>query len=286
MRLIKTVASSALSLWLSIGLAPPAQAQSFFQKLFGLDSQAPLGTRPRQPAIPAHKFYRRAPLPSQPAEAARDADIGPPDEGGPYRILCVRTCDGFYFPIRDGAWHRNFAPDLKFCNASCSSEGKLYYHPVNGGSIDTMVDLEGTPYSAAPHAFAYRKALAKGCSCRAAPWAKEELARHEQYRVREASQDLAGSSVGASPGAEFEKPPSQAADASADAGPVISNTVREDAAVSVVMPEQLDAERALLRRRPKLRVQGAQSLASGFKIGAGFDLFGGKPKYVRPGNRR
>lgn len=172
-------------------LTPAAEAQSVFQKLFGFGGQttpaaAPVALpRPRQILLP-RRFHRDAPeRQSQRKEEAQE-DIGPPDSGGPYKTICVRTCDGFYFPIRHGAHHKNFASDVQSCTNACGAEARLFYYSLNGPEgADGMLDLSGRSYAGLQHAFAYRKKLVQGCTCKPAPWSAEEVARHQSYAAKE-----------------------------------------------------------------------------------------------------
>lgn len=144
--------------------------------------------RPQARHIPAYRFRPRAAprhAPRQDAAEDDDAIIGPPDSGGPYRTMCVRACDGFYFPLRHNARRRNFAQDARSCRAACGDEAKLFYYPVHAGSVQTMVDLAGRPYKDLPVAFGYRKALVDGCTCKPAPWTYQEAARHRSYAEEE-----------------------------------------------------------------------------------------------------
>jgi hypothetical protein len=88
---------------------------------------------------------------------------------GTYRTLCVRLCDGFYFPISFATSEGGLARDAEQCWASCGVEARLFYHPNPGGSVETMLDLTGRAYSALPTAFKYRKTLVAGCLCRPQP---------------------------------------------------------------------------------------------------------------------
>ncbi len=184
MRFESVVVTAGLGLCMVVASATPTPAQTLFQSLFGLGNDAqrlPHVMRPQGGTyLPTHRFVPRrshrsqAPVPS--AFDQPDEEIGPPDSGGPYRTMCVRTCDGFYFPIRHDAQQRNFAPDLNSCRSSCGGEAKLFYFPENGGSVDTMVDLGGHKYAELAHDFAYRKKLMEGCTCKAAPWSAEAAA--------------------------------------------------------------------------------------------------------------
>lgn len=195
LRLRHALLSSAISLSCSIGLAPPAHAQSFFQKLFGFGgaggAPAPSAAMPQRP-LPAYRFQYRSQrrYQSRPVDDTED-DIGPPDSGGPYRTMCVRACDGFYFPLRHSARRRNFAADIKSCRAACGEEARLYYYSEQGGSPDSMTDLAGRAYKDMPNAFAYRKALVSGCTCKPAPWSYEEVSRHRSYAKAAAEEERA-----------------------------------------------------------------------------------------------
>jgi hypothetical protein len=85
---------------------------------------------------------------------------------GTYRTLCVRTCDGYYFPISFSTTQSNFAADEATCQAQCpGTEVALYVHHSPGEESDAMVSLAGEPYSALPAAFRYRETYDKSCSC-------------------------------------------------------------------------------------------------------------------------
>jgi hypothetical protein len=113
--------------------------------------------------------------PSYPGAAADAAS----DLGGGYRTLCVRLCDGFYFPISFSTPLRGLTRDAEQCSARCGEAGRLFYHPNPGGSVDSMTDLAGRAYTSLPTAFSYRKRLLAGCSCQpalAAPAASDASA--------------------------------------------------------------------------------------------------------------
>jgi hypothetical protein len=95
-----------------------------------------------------------------------DAAGGASSATGSYRTLCVRLCDGFYFPISFATPEAGLARDAEQCRASCGAEARLFYHLNPGGSVETMLDLTGRAYSALPNAFKYRKTLISGCHCR------------------------------------------------------------------------------------------------------------------------
>lgn len=92
--------------------------------------------------------------------------------GGTVRTLCVRTCDGFYFPVSFSTTKDRFSKDAAACQSMCpGAEAKLYYHSIPDEEPEQMVDLTGTRYMSTPTAFQYRVNGARstpGCTCQAA----------------------------------------------------------------------------------------------------------------------
>ncbi len=86
---------------------------------------------------------------------------------GAYRTLCVRTCDGYYFPISYSASQAKFLEDEKTCQRQCpAAEVALYSHRNPGEDVNQAMSMTGQPYTALPTAFAYRKEYNSSCSCR------------------------------------------------------------------------------------------------------------------------
>lgn len=85
-----------------------------------------------------------------------------------YRTMCVRTCDGYFFPISFAAGPSTFARDEAVCAALCpASPTKLFAYPT--GQDDgpmTMIALDGTPYTDLQTAFDFRDGPRKpDCTC-------------------------------------------------------------------------------------------------------------------------
>ncbi len=100
--------------------------------------------------------------------------IYPGDDGGlqgvgTYRTLCVRTCDGYYFPISYATSSTTFARDEQACQQMCPGVNvQLYSHRVPDEEPEDMVSMIGEPYAALPTAFAYRDpdfVGPKDCAC-------------------------------------------------------------------------------------------------------------------------
>jgi hypothetical protein len=89
--------------------------------------------------------------------------------GNTYRTLCVRTCDGFFFPISFATIPGRFGEDELTCRRLCpAAETMLFAHRNPGEEVDQAVSVNGTPYTQLPNAFKYRTAYNSSCSCRAA----------------------------------------------------------------------------------------------------------------------
>jgi hypothetical protein len=87
---------------------------------------------------------------------------------GTYRTLCVRTCDGYYFPISYSTVPSKFADDEQLCRRLCpATEVTLYTHRNPGEDVNRAVSISGQPYTSLPTAFSYRKTYNPACSCRA-----------------------------------------------------------------------------------------------------------------------
>ena len=87
--------------------------------------------------------------------------------GGTFRTVCVRTCDGYYFPISYSVSSDHFRDDEQTCQRMCpAAEVSLYTYHNPGEEMAQAVSLNGRLYTEMPTAFQYRKAYNPACSCR------------------------------------------------------------------------------------------------------------------------
>jgi hypothetical protein len=92
-----------------------------------------------------------------------------PYQSSTFRTVCVRTCDGYFFPISYSTSPSRFAEDEQACQRMCpAAEVQLYTYRNPGEEIAQAVSLSGRAYSELPTAFTYRKEVNKACSCRRA----------------------------------------------------------------------------------------------------------------------
>lgn len=103
-----------------------------------------------------------------------------------YRTVCVRMCDGFYFPISYATTTDRFDEDETKCRSTCGTSARLYFYPNDGGEPEDMRDRSGRRYMNLETAFLYRTKYDAACTCQPQPWSDKAKARHELYALYEA----------------------------------------------------------------------------------------------------
>jgi hypothetical protein len=96
---------------------------------------------------------------------AEDQDDTEEKSLGGRRTVCVRTCDGYFFPLSNSPKGRE--TDDVMCRALCPGADTAAY-TMSGGddSLDHAVSLKGKPYSQLPNAFKFRTSFDPSCSCK------------------------------------------------------------------------------------------------------------------------
>jgi hypothetical protein len=98
----------------------PSGGGNFFERLFGPATTAPNSNIPELPQVA---------------------------NSGSYRALCVRTCDGYYFPLSSSASSR-FGEDEKTCQRLCpAAETALYTQRSQGEDVSQAVSSAATSWS-------------------------------------------------------------------------------------------------------------------------------------------
>lgn len=88
-----------------------------------------------------------------------------------YRTVCVRLCDGYYFPVSFSTLPNHFGRDKNVCQSKCAAPTELYFHQNPGGAVEQMVSqATQQPYTALRTAFRYRKEYVQGCSCKSSEY--------------------------------------------------------------------------------------------------------------------
>ncbi|WP_246695025.1 DUF2865 domain-containing protein [Methylobacterium sp. WL6] len=120
------------------------------------------------------------------ADTARvDPATGEAYARGGAQVICVRTCDGAYFPMRNLPEGRNGADEM--CQALCpGTEAAAYSMPYGDEALKSAATVKGgKAYVSLANAFKFRKTFVPNCSCKPADrtWA-QSLVKAESMLVR------------------------------------------------------------------------------------------------------
>jgi len=96
-----------------------------------------------------------------------------------YRTMCVRRCDGYYFPMSFSTLPSQFETDAAQCRDKCAAPTALFVYRNPGENVEDMVSLDGVPYSDIDNAWLYRKKFIEGCSCDAEKYSLEKIAESQ-----------------------------------------------------------------------------------------------------------
>lgn len=256
--MLHAIAGLVIALLFTVGSIGPAYAQSFFETLFG-GPKAPnsrAGDRAPSRLLPPgaaptginsaapYSVRQMVPRNRSDGDDDRSPSFSAADSSRSFRTVCVRMCDGFYWPVSFAAPRSRFYRDANACSSSCTSEAKLFHFPSKGAQIDDAVDLSGRVYSRLPTAFRYRKALVKGCACKADPWSEIEKDRHRNYAMKaETGKDDA---ISSNKSAEYPVPPPSGSQ---------ENVVVSDAKVDDPLPSRSETvpkgQVAIVTTKPK-----------------------------------
>ena len=88
-----------------------------------------------------------------------------------YRTLCVRLCDGYYFPVSFSTLPNHFQRDCRRCASPVrrARRALLPPKPRRSGRAGDFRRLPA-PYTSLKSAFRYRKEYVQGCSCKQAEY--------------------------------------------------------------------------------------------------------------------
>ena len=159
----------------------------------------------------------------QEAEPSDDLSISRSiNPNAPYRTVCVRLCDGFFYPISYSTYPNRFSQDVTQCQQNCAAPAELYVYRNPGGEIEQAISLSGSPYKDLPVAFKYRKSYTTGCSCKEAEYNPTEIEqankKAEATPPAKAGGKLTTKKV-AAPAPQAAAPPAQATPGAQGAAP-------------------------------------------------------------------
>lgn len=132
----------------------PRQEPNLLERLFGARPSTPQQNTtssavvdPRFPSIPDGEVIE-----SKPALGGRMA-------------VCVRTCDGYFFPINfEGINQRDDYDQV--CKSLCPAAETRVFFKSGAGDIDRAAARDGSPYTSQPYAMKYRESRDATCTCK------------------------------------------------------------------------------------------------------------------------
>ena len=138
---------------------------------------------PHRQAQPRDSFHRRRA--NHKTDAVRSESVRHQstrlDDSATYRTMCVRLCDGYFWPVSFTATKREFARDSEVCERSCGSPAVLHVYRNPGQEPEDMIGLTGQPYVKLGTAFRYRVSYDSTCKCRPHPWEEASRQQHLSY---------------------------------------------------------------------------------------------------------
>ncbi len=158
--------------------ANPQQAPNFLSALFGGGRQN--NDVDTQPLNPDTAPIEEKPLDANPGEARAGS-----------KAVCVRSCDGSFFPVSYSASGGKLQSLDDMCHALCpNADVSLYTYPASG-EIEQAVSINGARYMDSPTALKFRQSYDPTCSCRkrGQSWA-DALANAEIKLGRESKGDI------------------------------------------------------------------------------------------------
>ena len=170
------------------------QPRGFFESLFG----APRQQQPRQEIMPE----------GQPIIA----DDEPTSMGGG-RLICVKTCDGSFFPLTTPPGGGQSANEM--CQALCpGTETLAFAYPGGDNGLNRAASLSSNqPYTSLANAFKFRKSFDESCACKKSDESWAVVLRKAESMLQQRKGDLI---VTAEKAEELSRPKTQAARKAAD----------------------------------------------------------------------
>jgi len=170
------------------GAPPPEASRGFFEEMFGLSPQREAGAPPDPPPL-----NRSPPIRAQPEDPLNEtegSEQGYNHVGGALAI-CVRQCDGGFFPVSYSARRANLDELTALCKALCPNAEVALYTKSPWGELDSAVSINGDSYGDHPNALKFQKTRVPACGCKPPDrsWA-EALADAERILAASNSKDV------------------------------------------------------------------------------------------------
>lgn len=130
-----------------------------------------------------------AALGDEAAERPRPKKALGPFRGGGSQAVCVRTCDGFFFPVNyEGAQSDDRYAEA--CANSCPASPTEVYFMPRGGDLKQAATARGERYTSLDTAFLYRKERNASCTCKASSQTWAEVLKPVDPLIRRGKDDI------------------------------------------------------------------------------------------------
>ena len=136
---------------------PASEPKNFFEELFGLDaSEDPPELRQQTPRYPG--------IPPEPWLVEEETE----NEGrlGGSTAICVRDCDGGFFPAGFYANSSNLDDLDRLCRALCPNTSVKLYTRSQWRSLDDARSIDGARYAEHPNAYKFQSSYDPACACK------------------------------------------------------------------------------------------------------------------------
>ena len=170
--------------------APPLEAsRGFFEEMFGLAPPREAGAPPDTPPLNRTPPIRAQPE-DDPLNETEGSEQGDNHLGGALAI-CVRQCDGGFFPVSYSARRANLEELATLCKALCPNAEVALYTKSLWGELNSAVSMSGESYGDHPNALKFQKTRVPACGCKPPDksWA-EALADAERILASSNSKDV------------------------------------------------------------------------------------------------
>lgn len=193
------------------------QQRGFFETIFGLE--------PRRGEIDTTLPELQ---PEQPLEPEK------PRQGGP-QTVCVRSCDGFFFPLANNAGNAD-----EMCQALCPGSETSAFGMTNGGDVQNAVSRStGQPYQSLPNAGKFQRSFDAACTCRGQGQSWSQALKEAEYLLDKRKGDVIVSEQRA---AELSRPREAKVDPKRRGAPAPAATVQPAAVPDIPDEKPLPSE--------------------------------------------
>ena len=210
---------------------------------------------------------------SSPSDMALEGEpLAPEEPGSGSLAVCVRSCDGGFFPVSYSANRMRYQELGELCQAMCPNVETQLFTMAFGREIEQSVSAsDGRPYSALPNAGRFRTKYDPACTCKKAEqsWS-EALGNAERMLGRDSRRDQI---VTPERAAELSRPQAARTQAGRKPDP-------KAAAAAAAADRDAAAEAAIGSQAPTASRDSTSIAASGTTNGRNYSLSDGTKREV------